>query len=287
MQSIYEKVIGFIQANGPSLPIQIAKVMEKDSFYAGAILSDLIARKMVRISTARIGGSPVYYLPEQQEQLSKLYDHLPLREKEAYGMLKEQKMIKDKELQPVMRVALQQIKDFAIPFEHNAEKMWRWYLTSEEELKQLLNPPQQLIEVIQQPEIKIQQTQAPIHAQPIKEDTQQKLERKQKLPIHDTFSEIIDTYIKKNNLIPVELLSQRKNKEMISIVKINSSIGDIEMLLIAKNKKKITNSDLSLAHQKGQAKKLPTLFISTGEMTKKTEQHMEKNLKGLLFVKKI
>lgn len=261
--------------------------MEKDSFYAGAILSDLIARKMVRISTSKIGGSPLYYLPEQQAQLSKLYDHLPLREKEAYDLLKEKKIIKDNELQPVMRVALQQIKDFAIPFEHKDEKMWRWYLTSEEEMQQILIPIKEEIHVQVQPLEQKQQLVQQVHSQPIKSDTQQKLERKPKTQIHDTFSEIVDTYLKKNNLIALEHLSQRKNKEIISVVKINSSIGDMEMLLIAKNKKKITNSDLSLAHQKGQAKKLPTLFVSTGEMTKKTEQHMEKNLKGLLFFRKL
>jgi len=112
MESIYEKVLSFIKANGPSLPIQIAKVMEKDTFFAGAILSDLLAKRAIKITTAKIGGSPLYYLPDQNDKLSKLYDHLPLREKEAYSLLQEKKVVNDSELQPAIRVALQMLKDF-------------------------------------------------------------------------------------------------------------------------------------------------------------------------------
>jgi len=267
MQHIYEKIVSFIKTNGPSLPIQIAKVIEKDTFYAGAILSDLLAKKALRITTAKIGGSPLYYLPEQQAQLSKLYDHLPLREKEAYDFLKEKKVLKDAELQPAIRVALQMLKDFAVPFEHNNIRIWRWHLTTEQEIKDMLEP--------KKPEPLLQQS------------VQQKLVKPAKETTPDEFFMHIKNYLATSHLTMNEVISQRKNKELIAVIKVPSALGDLDMLLIAKNKKKITNSDLSLVHQKSQARKLPLLFLTTGDISKKTGQHIEKNLKGLLLFRKL
>ncbi len=274
MQPLYDKVITYIRTNGPSLPIQIAKVMEKDTFYAGAILSDLLAKKMLRITTAKIGGSPLYYLPEQEAQHSKLYAHLPMREKEAYSFLKERKVLKDNELQPAIRFALQMLKDFAVPFEHKNERMWRWHLTSEQEAQNIVSPPQLVIQ---------QQVMQPISQQQV----QQTLQKPSKQTIPDAFTESIHHYLKAHNLVITEHLSQRKNKELIATVSVPSALGALEMLLVAKNKKKITNNDLSLAHQKGQVKKLTTIFLTTGEIGKKSEQHIEKNLKGLLLFRKL
>ncbi len=276
MESIYGKVLSFIKTNGPSLPIQIAKVMEKDTFYAGAILSDLLAKRAIKITTAKVGGSPLYYLPGQDDKLSKLYDHLPIREKEAYSLLQEKKVVKDSELQPAIRVALQMLKDFAVPFDHSNVKMWKWHLASDSEISEIINPKKPDIPQIQQQLEPIQQL-LPI----------EKKQKKSKSVSQDDFAIQIQDYLSRYNIKTVENISQRKNKELVSVVNIPSSIGELEMFLVAKNKKKLANSDISLAHQKGQSKRLPTLLLTTGEITKKTQQHIEKNLKGLLLVRKI
>jgi len=275
MESLYEKVLSFIRTNGPSLPIQIAKVIEKDTFYAGAILSDLLAKKAIKITAAKIGGSPLYYLPDQQAQLSKLYDHLPLREKEAYSLIQEKKVLKDTELQPAIRVACQMLRDFAIPMEIDGTKYWRWHLSTEEETQQYIIPPQPIIK--ERPRQKQEQL---ILQQPMQPT-------KQKIPTHDEFASAIQTFFSHNKISLMETISQRKNKEIILAAKVPSAVGDLDMLVIAKNKKKITANDLALANQKGQARRMPIIFLTTGEVGKKVEQHMEKNLKGYLILRKI
>ena len=47
--------------------------------------------------------------------------------------MKERKILRDSELQPAIRVALREIKDFAVPFEKNNEIFWRYFLVEEPE----------------------------------------------------------------------------------------------------------------------------------------------------------
>lgn len=265
MEQVYEKILSYMRANGPSLPIQIGKVLEKDSFYAGAILSGLVAKKLVKITTARIGGSPLYYLPGQQEKLSLLYDHLPLREKEAFSLLKEKKVIREDEAPPAMRVALAMLKDFAIPFKQGATTAWRWHLAPEE-----LQHSRE-----EKPEMR-----------PLIQEQQRSPQSKQQAS-SDSFTQCIIAYLSKNNITLSQYISQRKNREVVAEVNVPSSIGLLPMLVIGKNKKKIGDSDIVLAHQQGQARKLPTIFLTTGELTKKAKTHIEKNLKGYMVFKRV
>jgi hypothetical protein len=265
MEPMIEKVLSFVRQNGPVLPVQVGSALEKDSFYAGAILSDLLSKKLIHITSAKIGGSPVYYTNEQKEKLIMLYKHLPMREKEAYDLLKEKKTLKDTDANPAIRVALRMIKDFAIPTQINNILVWRWYLTPEAELK------------TQEKQSEPKKPEAP-------QQIQQKLPQR-KQPATDEFSNTISSYLTQHNITKIENISQRKNREIVSTITIPSKIGNLDMLLIAKNKKKINDSDLSLAHQKGQSAKLPVLFLTTGELTKKATQHREKNLKGYVMVR--
>src|SRR3989338_8272223 len=106
-------VLDFIRLNGPVLPIHVAKQINGNTMLAGAVLSELNANKLIRISNAKIGGSPVYYAPGQEEKLSILYEHLPGKEKEAFTLLKNNKVLLDELIEPSIRFALGQIKDFA------------------------------------------------------------------------------------------------------------------------------------------------------------------------------
>ena len=142
MFSDKEIVLDFVKREGPVLPIQVAKKTNSNTMFAGAILSELIANKLVKISYAKFGGSPVYYVNGQEEKLSILYDHLPGKEKEAYNLLKDNKVLLDAQQEPSIRFALSQIKDFSIPFlinmNNNSIKCWHWHLVSEQEAIQIV-----------------------------------------------------------------------------------------------------------------------------------------------------
>ena len=141
------RIISFIRDNGPSLPVQISKETGLSILFASAFLSELYGEKIINISNLRVGSSPLYFIPGQEPQLERFSQYVKGKEKEAYLLLKEKAILRDSELQPAIRVALREIKDFAVPFEKNNEIFWRYFLVKEPERIEI-----NIIEIAEQPE---------------------------------------------------------------------------------------------------------------------------------------
>jgi hypothetical protein len=137
-----EKILAFIRSVGPVVPMQIAKELKIESIFAGAALSELVATNKLKISTAKIGGSPVYYLPEQAPKLVDLYRTLNDKDKQAYDYLKAQQIVRDTDLSPIQRVSMRTMKDFAkqVDVSVGPEKVlfWKWYLVPDDEVEKLI-----------------------------------------------------------------------------------------------------------------------------------------------------
>src|SRR3989344_5530 len=119
--SNHEKIIEVIKRKGPSLPIQISKEVGLSSLFISAFLSELAGEKRLKISHLKVGGSPLYFLEGQEEQLEKFYNYMPPKEAEAFLLLKEKKILKDAEQKPAIRIALRSIRDFAVGFKKDEE----------------------------------------------------------------------------------------------------------------------------------------------------------------------
>jgi hypothetical protein len=137
-----DKIISLMRIKGPVLPLDISRSLNTNSIMAGAYLSELVALKSVKISNLKLGGSPLYYLEGQESKLQDYVRVLKPPEKKSYDLLKENKILKDNDLDPVTRVCLQNIKDFAKPieitFNDQKEKYWKWYMLSNDELQEFL-----------------------------------------------------------------------------------------------------------------------------------------------------
>ena len=232
----------------------------------------------------------------QEEKLSMLYNGLPQKEKEAYNLLKEKGVLKDKETEPAIRVALRAIKDFAIPsYNKEQEIMWRWYLHKVEQPAAVQAPVmQQPITIqVQQPQTAIPQTilQATIQTtQPIKKPEPLMKEIRKpavKKEPADEFINAIRVYLQNNHIQVIEEKVLKKNKEYEITAKVPSNVGLLEYVIIAKNKKKVADSDLNLAHNQGQLKKMPIIFLTNGDLSKKANDYKEKNLKGFMVIRRI
>ncbi len=108
--------------------------------------------------------------------------------------------------------------------------------------------------------------------------------KEQKILTDDFFNEV-QQYFNKNNIKILEQKVVRKNKDMEMLVEIPSSVGSLKYFCKAKNKKKVNDGDLSSIYIQAQSKKLPVLFITTGELTKKAKEMLEKEFKGLKIKK--
>lgn len=279
MEDKRPQILELIRAKGPVLPIQVAKATETNTLLASAMLSELLSQKKILISTAKIGSSPVYYLPGQEIKLQNLYNNLSEKEKKTYDFLKQKKILRDKNLEPVLRVALRQIKDFAKPFiiEINGQKetFWRWYLFPAQEAEKIVK------EKLLKPKIE------PKKVEPIKQEKLIKKEVKQK-PRQPTgeFLNKINNFFSHNKIDIIEKNIIRNNKDVEFLVKVPSAVGSIQYYCKAKNKKRISDSDLSSVLVQAQLKKIPALLLSTGELSKKASEMINnKELKGIIFRK--
>ena len=85
------KITGIIQQRGPSLPIHVARGTELNTLFASAILSEMVSSRILRVSSLKVGSSPLYYLPGQEEMLDNFFAYLPSKEKDAFlfGIIKK------------------------------------------------------------------------------------------------------------------------------------------------------------------------------------------------------
>src|SRR3989344_291273 len=318
-----EVILEYVKREGPVLPIQVAKKTNSNTMFAGAILSELIANKLIKISFAKVGGSPVYYVSGQEEKLSILYDHLPGKEKEAFALLKNNKVLLDELIEPSIRFALGQIKDFAFSFTANINnkeiKCWRWHIINEEEafklVDELFNPKNffdekalqknevllekdlQKSEEIKQELVKIVEPQIQIIKESdirppeiLKEslaiETQIIEKPKIKKP-EGKFYNFVNNYLSDNKINVIENEVVRKDKEIDFTVNIKSNFGELKYLVKALNKKSISDKEVILAFNKGSLKKLPVILLSNGKLSKKAETYIKHNFNGYLIFKNL
>jgi len=125
-------ILELVKQKGPILPVQISKEINDNILMTSARLSELLTNKQIKISHIKVGGSPLYYVQGQETRLSDYSDNLVEKEKEAYDLLRQNRILRDAEQAPAIRVALRQIKDYSIPLQVNyqdkKEIFWKWYM---------------------------------------------------------------------------------------------------------------------------------------------------------------
>ncbi len=306
-----DKIIDFVKMKGPVLPIHISKLIGTDMVMASAHLAELTATKKMKISAIKVGGSPLYYLAGQEAMLLKYTSNLNDKELKALDLLKENKILRDYEQVPVIRVALREIKDFAMPlnvkYSDTSEIFWKWFLVSDEEAGKIIKSKLDIaekgdkIEVKEetkiQPEIKKEiPIEKKIEEKPI-EKVQQQLRETMEKPLQekakirkpkesskeDEFMKNIMKFFEKNNISIINTEIIKKNSEIDFLIEIPSVMGNLQYYCKAKNKKRISDSDLSNAYVKGQFKKLPVIVLSPGELSAKAQEMINKELNNLTF----
>ena len=273
-KEIKANIINAIKAKGPSLPVQIASQVQISSLFTGAFLSELAAEKAIKISDMKVGGSPLYFISGQESMLDNFHQYLPGKEKEAFILLKQKKILKDSEQLPPIRVALRSIKDFAFPFKNDDIIFWRFHSISEQEIKEMFKPLT----------IKKQETKPKTETLGVLKIDKTIPKTKKKLEKSEFALNTID-FLKNQN---IEILEEKetKKKEYSAKVKINSILGKIVFFCIAKDKKRLTENDLRVILQKSQALRMPALILYPNEINKKAQEYAEK-WSSLLKLKKL
>lgn len=314
IQEKKDKILSFLESNGPSLPVRIAKTIEMDPMFASAIASELIDSKQIKTSNMKIGASPLYLIPGQERQLENFSNNLKSMEKAAYEKLKERKTLIDEEEEPAIRVALRNIKDFASPFKFQEKIMWKYAFTPQEEIQKLLTQPKEekIIEPLEEePKEKNEGVSVPElsknseHVEPYKEPKAEeevpkaweakKREIKQireesikeEKKIENIFSADeeepepeflcdVKKFLKKKEIEFLEEIRTEK-KEVMAIVKINSQLGDINLLLIAKDKKTTNKDEIKATIKMATKNNMSCLLIIKKNPSKPIQKIIDEN----------
>jgi len=277
------RIISFIGRTGPIVSNTIAKTLNLNSFLTAALLSELVNEKRINASFIRVGGSALFYLNGQEEQLMKFTNFLGHKEKETYELLKKEGILQDKQLHPAVRVAIRDVKDFAIPLKvtkGNEEILFwkfRFFYDADSKIKELLEEKSEKTEV-QKEEMLIGEASSTTRADALRGKIRRKTEKSVSI------EKVLEKWAAENKIIVQELIIA-KGKDAKAKVSVKSEIGELDFLLVLKNKKSISESDLAMAYQDGLNLKLPVIFLSSGKLNKQSQQYFENMGKNLILRK--
>ncbi len=305
---ITDRVKQIVRMRGPLIPSQVSKEIGTNILMASAILSELSSHNEVKISSVKVGGTPLYYVAGQEEKLQNYIAGLHQKEKEAFEKLKTSGVLRDSALDPVTRVALRGIKDFAKPLEVSidgqAEIFWKWYLLPNEDAEvgikkmmgfkdEMLSEPQQQAQQLKHElptptATQVQETllQPAVPAVPQAASTKTRRPAKTGAPsaVSAEFERAVNDFLTQNTIEVLPGTDSEKGDGFV--VLLPSPVGKLKYYCIAKNKKTCTDTDISSALVQGQLKKLPALLLTRGELSKKAQELLLKEV-GAIVIKKI
>jgi len=189
--------------------------------------------------------------------------------------LKNEQVLQDVDQEPVVRVALRAINDFAVPLKirvgGESKLFWKYFLLNDEAAGELVRKS-----LAVEPEKKVVNKNV---GKDVKETVEKvekaEVEQKAKEPkvLESDFSKDVKDYLAGKDIEVLEILSEKK-REFVAKVRIDDFFGKQVLHLIAKDKKSVSDNDLTLALQKAQGEKMPALFMSQGELTKKGREYL-------------
>ena len=236
----------------------------------------------------KVGGSPLYFIPGQEEMLDKFHTYLPGKEKEAFSLLKHRGILRDSEQEPAIRVALRALKDFAKPFFNNTPEgkilLWSFHTLNEQEIRDIFEsklksaaikprisakkPLHTEVKEIKEEKTWKKETQLDIFAKTAKKEKKKaRKEGKRDSSRNEKFFNKVKEFLSTKNIEIIDIINYNKT-ELTLLVRENNK----EQLLIAYNKKRIKYPDLLKAYKKADEKSLPYIILSLGDLPKKLDE---------------
>ncbi len=100
--------------------------------------------------------------------------------------------------------------------------------------------------------------------------------------IDDPFYRQVKAYFDKHGIAIKERQLVRKRSELDLVIGLPTPVGTVDYYCKAKAKKRSNDGDLAAAKLQGHSRNLPTLYLTTGEITKKAKEKLQRDLKGVI-----
>ncbi len=140
-----DNLLRYVREKKAVTPTMVAESFDTTTMIASAALSELAKDKLIAITNLKLASSPYYYDLKQKSYLMELGEkHLSKHEKDIFLKLKQKEIVSDNSLTIQERLAIEKIKDFAVPlsinFQGNDMLFWVWYMRNVDETrKQILD----------------------------------------------------------------------------------------------------------------------------------------------------
>lgn len=300
-----EEVLRVIRQYGPLQPLEVKRHIGKgETTLIGAMLSELAHNNHVAITKLKRGSSPFYYDPNNPASLERVAEYLGEKDLRTYALLKEKQVINSALVEPLTRVSLMNIKDYSRAFNYtiNGEEQlfYRYYLLSEEQAKQMIaealkpkkkpapkpepqpvhTPPKK--QVVTKPKKQVKPKKTTKKKIVVEEQTTLAPEAKPEMPDEPFFKRVV-RYCKNKKIKIREWKVLRKGSELDFVVAMPTPVGRAEYFIKAKSKKKSNDGDIAAALLAGQLRRLPVIYLTTGEVTKKAKEMTQAELKGVII----
>lgn len=299
MADVRDEILSYVSREGPVLPAQISKNFNIDILFSGALLSELVSHKKLKVSFTKKGSSPFYFAQGQESKLETISQYLKGKPKEAYDLLKEKKVIRDNTAEPWQRVALREIRDYALPFQvtvnDQPEIFWKWYLMPNEEVTNLVGEIMGKSPKVKVPEEKIVEEKKEEPVEKPREIAQAKEkvlgEKEEKIVEEKTETKIeqinlfdaVKKYFEEREVYVISKEVVRKDKEANFVVDVPSNLGKLRYFVKLKDKKTVNDKDIDKALGDSDERGLPLLFLTRGNLTKKAQKTLSTNPSGSLI----
>ena len=317
-----DQIVSIVKEEGPLLPIIISKKLEVDTTYSGAMLSEMVASKLLKLTSVKSGGSPFYYLDGQEEKLQELIQHLNSKDQDTANLLKEKKILKDRDLSPLQRVSLREIKDYAkqvnVKIDGQNNLFWRWYLLEEGEVKGLITKYLES-NIEDRDSSSLPQQENPLEKEPLKKafaekgnspkthlsrQVQREEEKPVEVPVSEEQREEVKVEEQTNLQGEREVVKERaydplggffmENEVEIMQQEIIKKDKDINYLVgletkigkglfFLKYRDKKKINEADLSLALHEAGKVPLIFLTTGKLTKNAKEKLNKEFRGIMF----
>ncbi len=302
---------------GPVLPVEVASKLGVDSFLANAYLSQLVDAGKIKQSNERVGNSFVYFLAGQEAQASSRISNLlqggkktarmyassvpagPEVEQKRQAFTQRLAEIEAKEQirkpapqQPLPQIAQQ--KPQTVSETQKQEFLSTLRPAIESQLKQQA-PPQVQSAQLNLPKIPSPQAVFAAVGQNFNSQRVEGME-KAKSVFHKIKSTIFmeeGRVVEKalgflvdagSEIIGKELRKKGREADILAIVP--TPIGPIKFFVMARDKRTVSEAELSLAFTAGQHKKLPVIYVTNGKLTK-SAQNYHQAISGLVKIKNL
>lgn len=267
-----EKIVEIISEEGPLLPVEIAAKAELNSFLAKGYLEDLLKEGKVKAEKQKAGSEPLFYLPGQEDRLEE-------KREEAENTAVKIKNYKERKIEenPELKKKREEFMERLRKIENREREQ------EEENTEEEREPESE--EEEKKSSFKDKIKESVFQKKEEREEEQEEKEKEKVEEEEESFLKKAEDFLENNEVKIIEKIDEKKKREEL-IVSIPSKLRPIKHIVMIRDKKKLSKSDLALAYTKSLEEKMPSLVITHGKLTKTAKEYLN-NTGELLTVKQL